>query len=848
MEARMKQEEPIRILVADDESLILKVYDKCFRYLDGANKRREKIASLENELFEEEVSQKPPKYDVVLCKQGLDAVEEVKKSIEEKNPFAIAFLDIRMPPGIDGVETGERIRALDPYVNIVFVTAYSDISPEEINRRILPVENLLYLQKPMHIHEIRQFAASLSAKWIFERAFRSMNRQLAGKLNEKTQSLNKTTVELTMEKIGHVKAEAAAEESEQKFQNVVESSPLAIHLYALNAMWELNLIQANSSADALFGMDHSRHIGETIDVLIPAIVDAKLKKQIQLVAKRGKPLQLEKTVNGLNGTEKILDIIVFQTSNRKLAMMFSDITERKHYEIKLKEKKEHLSLITNQLPAMIAHTGLDMKFLFVNDAYAEFYGETTNDIIGKTVEEVLGKRAYENAAPYVEQVLNGETVTYEKKTVNIAGKSFHLFIVLTPDVDENGVVRGYFSFLRDITDMKKSEKEKQELRDQLLQSQKMEAIGKLAGGIAHDFNNVLAGISGCATLAAEEDGVNESAKRLMEEIVSITKRGADLTRKLLAFSRRQVIEPKEVDVNLFIDEIVSLLKRLIGRGVKLTTDTTPGTSLIKVDPGHLTQVLMNLTVNARDAMEGSGNLSIETSQVALDEDYCKCVHGLKAGQYVMIAVSDTGCGIEKETLEHIFEPFFTTKPKDKGTGLGLSTVYGIVKQNKGEIDVYSKIGMGTTFKIYFPIIEGQTQKQTEIQNENKVDKRKILIVDDDPMVREMTSKVIRRLGYATYEAGNATEAKDILERMKDKIDLMLTDVVMPDTDGKELADDLHGIYPDLNVLFTSGYTTHAIMQNGVLTEDVNYIAKPYTPKMLDAKIKQALGDSENKIN
>jgi len=841
----MQSQGAVRILVTDDENIILKVYERCFRNINEPDKSLAKISSLENELFggEKQELVHDKKFDVTYCKQGHEAVEEVKKSIAENNPFAMAFLDIRMPPGIDGVQTAEQIRAIDPYINIVFVTAYSDISPEEINRRVPPAENLLYVQKPMHIHEIRQFSASLSAKWLFERAFRDLNRQLAGKLHSKTESLNATTVELTMEKIGHVKAEADAEESKRRFYNVVHSSPMAIHLYVLDSMWELKLVKANASADDLFAVKHEELIGTTIDELLPDIVEKKLKKKIQIVGKRGKAIQIEEVFNIRGGEERTLEIDIFQTSPRNIALMFNDITERKKAESQLKESKEHLSLITNQLPAMIAHTSTDLKYLFTNNAYARFYGQSPYGITGMSVEEVIGKRAYQDALLSIQKVLSGETVTYEKHTVDKSGNSYVLSIILTPDIDKDGLVRGYFSLLQDITEQKQSEKERQDLREQLLQSQKMEAIGNLAGGIAHDFNNLLAGISGCAYLAMDEAGIEE--QELLDEIVSITKRGSDLTKKLLAFSRKQIIVLQEIDTTEFMLETCTLLERLIGRGVKLKTDFAEMLPKIKVDPGHLTQVMMNLAVNARDAMENDGKLTIETSKVHLDEDYCRHIPDMESGEYVMVAVSDNGSGIDPEIQEKIFEPFFTTKTKDKGTGLGLSTVYGIVKQNKGIIDMFSEVGMGTTFKIYFPAI--MTNDLDQINDKEPVTektKTKVLVVDDEEIVRSMTVKLIKKLGYEALDASCGNEAIDVMERINGEIDILLTDVVMPEMNGKQLADTLLNEYPNLKVIYTSGYTTNAIMRNGILTEDVVYIPKPYSARSLNVMIKKIMGDDE----
>ena len=381
---------------------------------------------------------------------------------------------------------------------------------------------------------------------------------------------------------------------------------------------------------------------------------------------------------------------------------------------------------------------------------------------------------------------------------------------------------------------------------QLLQSQKLEAVGRLAGGISHDFNNLLTVILGYSDIMKRNLQEGHPLRRNVEEIVRASERAASLTRQLLAFSRKQVMQPKVFDLNTVVTDLEKMLRRMIGEDVELRVSLQDELDHIKADPVQLEQVIMNLVVNARDAMPRGGKLSIETSNVYLDEAYAREHVSVVPGDYVMLAISDTGCGMSEETRLHIFEPFFTTKEQGKGTGLGLSMVYGIVRQSGGNIWVYSEEGRGTTFKVYFPRVTAHAEEFKRISGalDEPRGSETILLVEDAELVRRLARQVLEGAGYRVLEAANAEAAIDLCDRINgDKIDLLLTDVIMPGMSGNDMSKILLAKQPDMPVLFMSGYTDDAIVQHGVLEAGINFLQKPFTPGALALKVREVLDAS-----
>ncbi|HJX31014.1 MAG TPA: PAS domain S-box protein, partial [Thermodesulfobacteriota bacterium] len=391
----------------------------------------------------------------------------------------------------------------------------------------------------------------------------------------------------------------------------------------------------------------------------------------------------------------------------------------------------------------------------------------------------------------------------------------------------------------------RSEAEKANLQAQLQQSQKMEAIGKLAGGVAHDFNNLLTVISIQSQLSLLGLREGDPLRENLQEIEKAADRAANLTRQLLAFGRRQILEMKVLNLNFIVSDLEKMLHRVIGEDIELKTILADDLGMVKVDPGQIEQVIVNLAVNAKDAMPHGGNLTLETANVELDEEYAGPHIAVIPSLYVMLAISDTGVGMSKEVREQIFDPFFTTKGKGKGTGLGLSTVYGIVKQSGGSIWVYSEVGHGTTFKIYLPQVFATADELTKEKTREEVPRGEetILVVEDDGMVRKMTIDILRKQGYTVLEAEAGGEALLIFEQYKDPIHLILTDVVMPHMSGPEFIERLRQVREDFKVLFMTGYAENEIIHQGVLEEGVNLIHKPFTFEKLARKVREVLEEN-----
>jgi two-component system, cell cycle sensor histidine kinase and response regulator CckA len=427
-----------------------------------------------------------------------------------------------------------------------------------------------------------------------------------------------------------------------------------------------------------------------------------------------------------------------------------------------------------------------------------------------------------------------ELINYRKD-----GSEYWVELNIVPVADTQGHFTHMISVQREVT-------ERRQLEEQLRQSQKMDAVGQLAGGVAHDFNNILVVITGYSELLLERHlEANHPWRREIEQIQKAGERAAALTRQLLAFSRKQIFQLEVHNLNEIVTDIETMLRRLIGEDIGLTTVLDPALATVKADRGQIEQVLLNLVVNARDAMPQGGKLTIETANAELDQAYALRHLDVKPGAYVMLAVSDTGIGMSAETQVRIFEPFFTTKEPGKGTGLGLATVYGIVKQSGGTLWVYSEPGHGTTFKIYLP----QLRESIPLAEPDKgrpaapQGAETILLVEDEAMVRELICTVLTKQGYTVLEASDGSAALRLNERHPDAIHLLLTDVVMPHMSGRELAEFLGPLRPQMKILYMSGYTDDAIIRHGVLEPGVDLLQKPFTPVNLARKVREMLDSS-----
>jgi PAS domain S-box-containing protein len=520
-----------------------------------------------------------------------------------------------------------------------------------------------------------------------------------------------------------------------------------------------------------------------------------------------------------------------------------DITERKETETLLIESEARFKALHNASFGGIAIHDKGM-ILECNQGLSEMTGYSRDELIGMNGLLLIAEKS---RPAVMDNIVSGYEKPYEAMGLRKNGEQFPMRLEAR-NVPYKGKPVRTVEF-RDLTGEKQAELEKEKLRAQLLQAQKMESVGRLAGGVAHDFNNMLGVILGHVELALERVEENSDLGSDLKEIQTAAQRSADLTKQLLTFARKQIIEPKILNLNPTVKQMITMLQRLIGEDIDLIWKPAEALWSVKMDPSQIDQILANLCVNARDAIAGVGKLTIETGKVSFDEAYCAEHTGFIPGDFVLLGVSDDGSGMDKKTLSNLFEPFFTTKEMGKGTGLGLATVYGIVKQNKGFINVYSEPGQGTSFKIYLPRYCAAGEIPAGIQPYKPVPggNETILLVEDEPAVLNLTRMILQRKGYSVLSAATPAEAIDIAGSHADKIHLLMTDVVMPGMNGRDLARRLTALYPDIRCLFMSGYTANVIAHQGVLDEGVAFIQKPFSMKNLADKLREVL-DLENKGN
>ncbi len=510
---------------------------------------------------------------------------------------------------------------------------------------------------------------------------------------------------------------------------------------------------------------------------------------------------------------------------REIFCIGNDIT-------KLRQAEESFRNLVDNAPIgiFIVQKGC---FQLLNAAFPKITGYSEDELVGKDALCLVAPEFKQQVRDKTLKMVRGErTSPYEFQIITKGGKRRWIMESVSPTL--YGGEKAVLGYCIDVTDHK-------EVADQLLQAQKMEAVGRLAGGVAHDFNNMLGVILGYTEMALIQLSEQDQLHKNLEDVRSAAERAASLTRQLLAFSRKQVLEQRVIDLNTVVTDIKGMLQRLIGEDIELRMALDPQIAAVRVDKGQMEQVIMNLAVNAKDAMPQGGKLTIETGSIYLDEIYAQKHEEVVPGPYVMLVLSDTGEGIAPEVLPHLFEPFYTTKEKGKGTGLGLSTVYGIVKQSGGNIEVYSQPGWGATFKIYLPqVAEAPQPQEIPLAAAPPKGSETVLVVEDEGMLRGLIVEVLGKYGYQVLEAPNGEEALLLGERLQDQIHLLLTDVVMPQMSGRELAGRLRTLQPGIKVLFMSGYTADAIIQHGVLEDKTSFIQKPFRLISLASKVREVL--------
>jgi len=509
--------------------------------------------------------------------------------------------------------------------------------------------------------------------------------------------------------------------------------------------------------------------------------------------------------------------------------------ERERMKRQLREREEYFRSLIEQAMDIIAVLDADGAVRYASPSVLPLLGYGAEELVGQHILDLVHP---DDVGPalrvFAEGVATGQGGRLLGLQVRHRDGSYRSLEAIGRYLLDDPVVRGVVINARDVT-------ERRSLERQLLQAQKMEAVGRLAGGIAHDFNNVLTAIFGYADLLTEEFPAGSPARQDLEEIRKAATRASALTRQLLAFSRQQVLAPVVLSVNDLVDDVGKMLRRLVGEDVELRLILARDAGNVRADSGQLQQVIMNLVVNARDAMPTGGKLVIETADAELTEQYAELHQAVIPGRYVMLAVSDTGVGMDAQTKARIFEPFFTTKEKGKGTGLGLSTVYGIVKQSGGYVWVYSEPGHGTTFKLYLPRVDAPAEPQAPPrETATLTGTETILLAEDDEILRPLTKGLLTKLGYTVLDAKSAEQALAVAGARQGPIHLLVADVVMPGASGRELARRLAQSRPETRVLYVSGYTDDAIVHHGMLEPGLKFLQKPFTPAALARKVREVL--------
>lgn len=515
-----------------------------------------------------------------------------------------------------------------------------------------------------------------------------------------------------------------------------------------------------------------------------------------------------------------------------LVVTFLDITERN----KTEEDLRRAAAIVNASDDAILSTALEGTITTWNPAAERIYGYSAEEIIGKNVSIVVPPERREEPDLIRKKAVRNEKVeAFETVSVRKDGKRIHISLTFSPIKDKKGNIVGYTSVVRDISQAK-------QMAEMFRQAQKMEAVGRLAGGVAHDFNNLLGVILGYSEMFLGRSDFDPEARKHVGEIMNAAERGASLTRQLLAYSRQQVLEPTVLNLNTVITDMLKMLRRLIGEDVEVRTFFGPSLAAVEADRGQIEQVIMNLAVNSRDAMPSGGTLTFETSNVELDDEYAQLHPPLVPGQYVLLSVTDTGIGMDPDTKAHAFEPFFTTKEHDKGTGLGLSTVYGVVKQSRGYIWLYSEFGQGTVFKVYLPRVADSVDTTPPIPAAigSLQGTETILLVEDQAELRVLTRMVLEQNGYTVLDAPDGMQALEIARQHPNSIHLLLSDVVMPGMSGRALAQQMAASYPKLRVLYMSGYTGNFLSRDERFDAGAILVQKPFSRRTLLGKVREAL--------
>jgi PAS domain S-box-containing protein len=634
-------------------------------------------------------------------------------------------------------------------------------------------------------------------------------------------------------------ADAALRESEERYRRIVENTSEGIWVYNDEGLTTF----MNARMAEMLGYTIEETLGQPVfafmDESARAAAEARMARRRSGVGERSDFHFRRRDGTDLWASVKANPLFDAEGRFEAALALLTDVS----LERRADEARAHLAAIVESAGDAIIGATPEGMITSWNKAAEGLYGWSASEAIGRPTTILILPENLATVAPVWERLRRGELIRHFETThVRRDGSTVEVVFTASPIFDADHRVIGSARIVTDLTERRRAAATLEQTEAQLRQAQKMEAVGVLAGGVAHDFNNVLAVILSFASLVLDDLKPGDPVRADIQEIARAGERATELTRQLLAFSRKQVLQPQVLDLEQSVLGMEKMLRRLLGEAIELARLSHASLGRVLVDPGQFEQVVMNLAVNARDAMPRGGKLSIELVNTELDADYARLHHGVVPGRYVMLAVTDTGVGMDGPTRERIFEPFFTTKGVGRGTGLGLSTVFGIVKQSHGHIWVYSEPGQGTTFKVYFPRVEQEVEGVwlDTLEPETLRGSETVLLVEDEEQVRVTSRTILQRSGYNVLDALSGGDALLICEQFPAKIHLLLTDVVMPRMSGRQVAERLQPLRPEMKVLYVSGYTEDSIVHHGVLDAGIAFLQKPITPKALLRKVREVL--------
>jgi PAS domain S-box-containing protein len=779
-------------------------------------------------------------------KGGKKREERASRSRDDDGDGETSLLNLEWALSLSEViEALKRISSGDPSVRI------DEASDDELIMALKHMVNLTAGDIGEIVELSHEFAMGLAEH--FDVLHRVSKGDLDARVSgvspiELLESLKKVTNEM-IDSIEDKNRERDKTESMLRDMEALESSILSAIPHPVIGLRERRIIFANEAVKTVFGWKPRELIGRSTRILYRTDEEyEEIGRIFYPVLEQKRTFTHEFMCRHKKGRDIFCrvsaSVIGEKLEDKGIVVMYEDITQSRNAEEALRESEQKIRYIVEHSNELFYIHGVNHKFTYISPQSLQVLGYSPDELKMEWTKLVTENPINEAGFEFTTRALvTGEKQRpYELEVYRKDGGRVFLEIDESPIRDKLGKVIGVVGAARDITELKKAGEEREKLHAQLLHAQKMEAIGQLAGGIAHDFNNILTAIIGYAHFLKMKTTGNDRLRKYAENILSLSERATNLTQGLLTLSRKQIINPRPLNINEIIKNVDGLLLRIIGEDIELKTVLTDRKVTVMADAGQIEQVLMNLATNARDAMPGGGQLTIETEVLELDGKFMK-THGFgKPGTYVLISESDTGEGMDDKTREKIFEPFYTTKEVGKGTGLGLSIVYGIVKQHEGYINVYSEEGRGTTFKIYLPLIKAEPEREKkEFISSPETGEETLLFAEDDDEVRAFTKEMLTEYGYVVIEASDGQDAINKFAEHKYKIQLLLLDVIMPKKNGKEVYEEIKKVKPDVKALFMSGYTADVIHRKGIVEEGLDFILKPVSPTVLLNKIRDMLG-------